>query len=295
MTNTEINNNNIAIEAEIEVIENNTPEQQNTEETNDEQTCCTIFEDKCNHCCDDSNWDCSGCYDKFTDCYNKLLSPFIVVGEIIFKNDCCGMFYNNSCTDSCKDVISCLNLLISGLIILGFSIYMFVISIIITLNINYIEHKLKPLEEEEKGQWWYRGKWYSSNPRPKITTTSTRDVEFLGLTQGYYDITYEEAKSLKIVCIVFSVIICLFAISLPSCFACFSKCCSSLNLLTVPIFIIGYIIGYIVFNIQYHIVFALNIIISYYSIIVLHIFTGITLLYLLYLIGYFINLTEDED
>ena len=43
MTNTEINNNNIAIEAEIEVIENNTPEQQNTEETYDEQTCCTFL------------------------------------------------------------------------------------------------------------------------------------------------------------------------------------------------------------------------------------------------------------
>ena len=130
------------------------------------------------------------------------------------------MFYNNSCTDSCKDVISCLNLLISGLIILGFSIYMFVISIIITLNINYIEQNLKPLEEEEeeKGQWWYRGKWYSSNPRPKMTTTSTRDVEFLGLTQDF--ITYEEAKKLKIVCIVFSVII-FFPSSLPSCFVVF--------------------------------------------------------------------------
>ena len=284
MTNTEITNNNIAIEAEIEVVENNTPEQQNTEETNDKQTCCTIFEDKCYHCCDDSNWDC---YDRCIDCYNRLVSPFIVVGEIIFKNDCCGMFYNNSCTEWCEGFISCLNLFISGLIILGFSIYMLVISIIISLNINSIEQKLKPPEEEENKN--------IINIYSKITTTSTRDVEFLGLTQGYYDITYEEAKNLKIVCIVFSVIICLFAISLPLCFACVSKCVSSLNLLTVPVIIIGYIIGYIVFNIQYHIVFALNIIISYYSIIVLHIFTGITLLYLLYLIGYFINLTEDED
>ena len=67
-------------------------------------------------------------------------------------------------------------------------------------------------------------------------------------------------------------------------------------ILKFPIFIIGYIIAYILLNIQYHLVFGLNItttlynsIILYNNIIVLHIFTGIALLYQFYLIGYYIN------
>ena len=250
MTNTEISkteiiNNNIAIEEEIEAVEHKGPEKQKKEETN--KNC--SFE-------------------------NTI--------EIIFKNNCCDVFYNNRCFNNefFKPLIAAFNIIISFLITLGFSIYMLFISIIITFNIDSIENKLKLIEREDNDSIIVLFR--------KLTTTTTIYIKYLGNIT-----TYEEAKNLKIVSIVFNIIIFLLAIFLPLCITC---CCSScirfLNLLKVPILIIGYIIGYIVFNIQYHIVYVLNITELYNNIIVLHIFTGITLLYIFYLIGYFINVEK---
>ena len=200
------NDNSVIEEVEIEVVNNNTVKQ-NTEKPS-----------------------------------NKLSCSF----ENIFKNKCCDVFYNNRCfnCEYFKGLIFAFNSVFSILITLGFSIYMFVISGLITFNINN-----------------------------------------------------KESTNLKIASIVINIIIFLFAIFLPFCISlCCSNCVNFLMILKFPIFIIGYIIAYILLNIQYHLVFGLNItttlynsIILYNNIIVLHIFTGIALLYQFYLIGYYIN------
>ena len=191
--------------------------------------------------------------------------------KIIFSNIFCYKCYNNSLFIHYKNLIKCYNEILSGIILISFSIYMSIISIIVTMNINHIEYIL------------------DKSDNYLLANLTTRQSSFLGFNQGYYDITYEDAKILKIFSTIFNVLICLFSISLPLCSILCIKYCRCMPIFNTIIAIIGYIISYILINIQYHIILALNIITSYTTMIIIHIFTFITMLYSLYLVGYYIN------
>ena len=76
-------------------------------------------------------------------------------------------------------------------------------SIIITMNIHSIKNDLQPP---------YSKKYNYNSP---TTTTSAKDNEFIGLIQGDYDITYEEAKILLNKSTLYSIIVGVISITIP--------------------------------------------------------------------------------
>jgi len=225
--------------------------------------CCSIFRDNCGMSIHIFCMPIESCCDRTELCCQTIF-------EHIYHNYICYKFYNNCCFRYYKKLIKCYNEIFSIIILVSFSIYIFIISIIITFNISYIENILK----------------FSKNTI--FSNFTTKNYIYMGFIQGNYELTSIEATQLKTVSIIFNILICILSISLPLIMICIYNCCE-LKLFTFPMSIICYIIAYILINIQYHIILSLDIITSYYHMTILHIFTGIALIYSLYLIGYFIN------
>ena len=219
----------------------------------------------------------------------KLAKSYSNLSDKIYGNDCCYIFYNNCCTKNCVGVIQCINDYYSEIIFFISNIYMFIISIFLSVYISIVENKLNPNPIKINNNKIIDNKFVKIikfEPTTPTTTTNVKNSGLLGFKTGYYKITYQEAISLKWTLIIITILICLFSIIIPLILAGIFKKYKNLKTFIYPAKY-GYLIGYILINIQYHLSLAFDII-KYYNIMIsIHIIAALCILNIVYQFGYY--------